>query len=154
MRLHVFEAEQRFPVAVGELWDFFSRPRNLAKITPPWMRLEFTSPVPDRMYPGLLVGYRLRPLFGIPLRWVQEITEIDEPHRFADEQRRGPYRFFRHEHLFRTIPGGVEMRDVAHYALPRGGGWARRWLVAPRLREIFAYRREVLEKTFGVWTGD
>ncbi|HEX8242865.1 MAG TPA: SRPBCC family protein [Longimicrobium sp.] len=149
MKLHLLEARQTLPVSPAEAWDFFSDARNLARITPPWMGFEVTSELPERMYAGMLITYRIRPLLGVPVRWVTEITHVDEPWRFVDEQRFGPYRFWHHQHLFREVPGGVEMRDLVHYALAPGGGAVRRFLVAPRLRQIFAWRRRVLEETFG-----
>ena len=151
MKLHLLEARQNLPVSIAEAWEFFSDAGNLARITPPSLGFEVTSAPAERMYAGMIITYRVRPLFGIAVGWVTEITHVDEPHRFVDEQRFGPYRFWHHQHLFREIEGGVEARDIVHYALPPGGGAVRRMLVAPRLREIFAYRRDVLERTFGAW---
>ncbi|MFL5383338.1 MAG: SRPBCC family protein [Longimicrobiaceae bacterium] len=153
MKLHLLEALQNLPISIGEAWAFFSDAHNLARITPPSLGFEVTSAPAERMYAGMIITYRIRPLLGVPVTWVTEITHVDEPRLFVDEQRFGPYRFWHHQHLFREVEGGVEMRDRVHYALPPGGGAARRLLVAPRLREIFSYRREVLERTFGPWTG-
>lgn len=149
MKLHTLDQIQRLPISVAEAWDFFSDARNLERITPSDMGFEVTSPLPDRMYAGMLVTYRVRPLLGVPVTWVTEITHVDEPRLFVDEQRFGPYRFWHHQHLFREIEGGVEMRDIVSYVLPPGGGVARKWLVTPRLEQIFAHRRRVLEERFG-----
>jgi ligand-binding SRPBCC domain-containing protein len=151
MKLHVMEATQNLPVSPAEAWDFFSNAGNLARITPPSLGFEVVSELPTRMYAGMIIQYRVRPLLGVPVRWVTEITHVDEPRLFVDEQRFGPYRFWHHQHHFREIPGGVEARDIVHYALPPGGGAARRLMVEPRLKEIFDYRRQVLERTFGPW---
>lgn len=151
MKLHVLEAEQTIPATLAEAWDFFSDAGNLAKITPPSLGFEVTSKLPERVYAGLIITYRVRPLLGVPVTWVTEITHVEEPYRFVDEQRFGPYRFWHHQHLFREVPGGVEARDIVHYALPVGAGAAAGLLVKPRLDEIFRYRRQVLEKTFGPW---
>jgi ligand-binding SRPBCC domain-containing protein len=153
MKLHLLDRTQKLPISIAEAWDFFSDARNLARITPPWMGFEVVSDLPDRMYAGMIVVYRVRPLLRVPLRWVTEITHVDEPHRFVDEQRFGPYRFWHHEHRFTAIPGGVEVRDRVHYGLPPGGGPLRRFLVAPRLNQIFDHRRETLVRMFGAWTG-
>jgi ligand-binding SRPBCC domain-containing protein len=149
MKVHRMETVQRVPVPMEEAWSFFSDPRNLAKITPPSLGFQVTSPLPDRVYAGLIITYKVRPLFGVAVNWVTEITHVDEPNLFVDEQRFGPYRFWHHQHLFRAVEGGVEMTDIVHYALPPGGGLARGLLVAPRLKEIFDYRRGVLERTYG-----
>jgi ligand-binding SRPBCC domain-containing protein len=150
MRLRSFRTVQRLPVSIVEAWAFFCDPRNLVQITPPWMRLEVLSPLPPRAYAGLLITYRVRPVAGVPVIWVTEITHMHEPHLFVDEQRVGPYRFWHHQHLFREVPGGVEAEDIVHYALPLGrlGDPVDRLIVAPRLQEIFAYRRRVLAEHF------
>ena len=149
MKLFKLETVQRLPVSVADAWDFFSDASNLARITPPDLGFEVTSELPERVYAGLIITYRVRPLLGISVTWVTEISHVQEHELFVDEQRFGPYRFWHHQHLFRAVDGGVEMRDIVHYALPPGGGLARRWLVAPRLREIFDYRRVVLEREYG-----
>ena len=150
MKLHVLERELRLPIPVARAWEFFSDARNLAKITPPEMGFEVTSPLPERMYAGMIITYRVRPLLGVPVTWVTEITHVDEGRLFVDEQRFGPYRFWHHQHHFREVPGGVEVRDVVHYALAPGAGPAARFLVQPRLEAIFDHRTRVLQDQFGV----
>lgn len=151
MKLFQLRTTQRLPIPVEEAWDFFSDAANLQRITPPSLGFEVRSELPARMHPGLIIAYRVRPLLGVPVTWVTEITHLREPHLFVDEQRFGPYRFWHHQHHFAPIEGGVEMRDVVHYALPRpaSGALVRRWIVGPQLESIFAYRRRVLEETFG-----
>lgn len=151
MKLHRLDAVQRLPTSLDEAWAFFSDAGNLARITPESLRFEVTSPLPETVYPGLIITYRVRPLLGVPVRWVTEITHVREPFLFVDEQRFGPYRFWHHQHLFREIPGGVEATDIVHYTLPPGTGFARGTLVAPRLQEIFDFRRQALVKAFGPW---
>ena len=88
------EFEQLLPLTLSEAWDFFSRPENLAKITPENLAFEVTSPLPERMYAGMIVNYRVRPLAGIAVPWTTEITHVVEPVFFVDEQRSGPYRLW------------------------------------------------------------
>ena len=151
MKLHLLRCEQRLPISVDVAWNFFSDPRNLAEITPPALGFRIRSELPERMHAGLIVAYTVTPVLGVPVTWITEITHVDEGHFFVDEQRFGPYRFWHHQHHFREVPGGVEMRDLIHYAMPRlpGAGLARWALVGPQLRRIFAYRRQVLEQRFG-----
>ena len=151
MKLHRLRFTQMLPIPPGEAWDFFSDPRNLPIITPPWLGFEVTSEVPDRMYAGMILSYRVRPVFGIPVTWVTEITHVDAPAFFVDEQRFGPYRFWHHEHHFRPAAGGVESEDLVHYAMPFGwaGEAVNALLVRKQLEEIFTFRREVLQKRFG-----
>lgn len=151
MKLERLAAACILPIGLAEAWEFFSDPRNLERITPPSLGIEITSDLPPRMHPGMIVCYTVRPLLGIPVRWVTEITHVREPHLFVDEQRFGPYRFWHHQHHFREVEGGIETSDLVHYALPLGplgrllgGGIVRR-----QLGEIFAFRKRFLEETFG-----
>lgn len=151
MKIHFLERVQRLPIGIAEAWEFFSDPYNLPRITPPFMGFEVTSPAPPRMYAGTIIVYRVRPLLGVPLTWVTEITHVDEPVLFVDEQRFGPYRFWHHQHHFREVDGGIEMRDLIHYALPLdpAGRLVQRWMVGPRLAQIFDFRQRTLEAQFG-----
>lgn len=150
MKLHRLERVQTLPISPATAWEFFSDPRNLTRITPPDLGFAITSPVPERTYPGLVITYTVTPYFGIPVRWVTEITHAREPDFFVDEQRFGPYRFWHHQHLFREVDGGVEMRDIVHYILPYGcAGSLAAPLVARRLADIFDFRRETLAARFG-----
>ena len=150
MKLHRLKTVQRLPIGLDEAWAFFSDPANLREITPPSMDFRVTSELPPRMYAGLIVTYTVRPLLGVPVSWVTEITHVEEPYRFVDEQRFGPYRFWHHQHLFREVDGLVEMTDLVHYASPTPAGrLVDRWVVGPRVKEIFEYRARVLRERFG-----
>lgn len=151
MSLHRFETEQTLPISRDEAWAFFSDPRNLAVITPPDMGFEITSPMPARAYAGLIISYRVRPLLGIPVQWVTEITHVDEGNYFVDEQRLGPYRVWHHEHHFSDVPGGIHMRDIVHYSVPFGpiGDLVEKLVVGRRVQAIFDFRRRVLDQRFG-----
>ncbi len=103
------------------------------------------------MHPGLMIEYRVRPLLGIPLTWLTEITHVDEPHSFVDEQRIGPYRIWHHEHSFTDAGDGtVTMRDKVTYVLPFGplGDLVHPFLVEPQLRRIFDFRKEAVQNLF------
>lgn len=104
------------------------------------------------MYPGMIITYRVHPLLGIPMNWVTEITHVEKPYRFIDEQRYGPYRMWHHQHTFREIPGGVEAQDQVDYIMPFGpiGGIMHRLLVKRQLNEIFDHRSRVLSEKFGL----
>ena len=110
------------PISLDEAWDFFSSPLNLAKITPPEMNFIVTSAnSPDRkMYPGMIITYKVSPLWGIKMNWMTEITHVQPLTSFVDEQRRGPYRLWHHQHHFKETPNGIEMTDLVHYQLPLG----------------------------------
>lgn len=153
MSLHRLAARQVVPISLDEAWDFFSAPGNLALMTPPSLGMEVTSTVPDEMFAGLIVTYTMSPLPLGPFRteWVTEITHVQSNRYFVDEQRVGPYQFWHHQHHFREVAGGTEVRDLVHYRLPLGplGDIANSLIVRPQLRTIFRYRRRVLTERFG-----
>jgi ligand-binding SRPBCC domain-containing protein len=154
MPAHSIQTIQKIPVSMETAWDFFSNPANLQAITPENMGFKVISkqhsPV---MYAGQIIEYRLRPLFGIPIYWMTEITHVKEKDYFIDEQRFGPYSFWHHQHHFTEIPGGVEMTDIVHYKNPflAIGKLANTLFVKKQLKEIFDYRFHKVEALFGAW---
>lgn len=155
-KVHRLKAVQKIPAAIEEVWPFFSDPRNLLVITPPFLQLKLTNDVfGDAVYAGQVMTYTVKPVMGIPLSWMTEITHVDAPTRFVDEQRKGPYALWHHQHHFKSIEGGVEMTDLVHYRLPFGwiGELAHPVLVKKKLTEIFSYRFGKINETFGAWKG-
>jgi len=116
--MHQLKKVQKLPINLQTAWDFFSSPKNLVTITPDELGFTILSELPEKMYPGLFIKYKVTPLLGIPLTWVTEITHVEELQFFVDEQRVGPYSIWHHQHFFKEIPGGVEMTDIVDYKLP------------------------------------
>lgn len=150
MKPFTLERTMFLPVTLEQAWDFFSDPGNLVKITPPDMDFRITSPEQKTLYAGQIITYTVRPLLGVAVNWTTEITHVDKPNLFVDEQRFGPYRFWHHQHRFREVDGGVEMHDLVHYLLfhEQFAVLINRMIVAPRLRRIFDYRSKVLKEIF------
>lgn len=151
MPVHTFERTQIIHASLVEAWDFFSSPRNLERITPKSLDFHILSELPEKMYPGMMIRYRVRPLLGIPVIWVTEITHVRDGVFFIDEQRVGPYRMWHHEHHFRDLGDGrIEMLDRVTYQLPFG------WLSEPvhalvvkgELARIFDYRVKAVDEIF------
>ncbi len=151
MKIHRLHRTQSLPISLKQAWAFFSDPANLQDITPEWLHFRITSEAAGRMYPGMIITYRINVLFGLPADWITEITHVRAPHYFVDEQRFGPYRFWHHQHLFHETDAGVEMEDLLHYALPFGpaGRLLHRFLIQRKLDDIFDFRKTGLEKRFG-----
>lgn len=150
MKIYTLERRQILPISPDEAWAFFSNPSNLKQITPPSMDFRVTSPQAPEMYAGMIITYTVRPMLGIPVRWVTEITHVQEHEFFVDEQRFGPYAFWHHQHHFQKIDGGTVMTDIVHYVLPFGifGSIGQHLFVKRRLNHIFEFRKEVLERMF------
>ena len=146
MRLREFSSEIWLPLPPVELFPFFSDAANLDAITPTWLNFKIVTPGPIVMRPGALIDYRLR-VHGLPLRWRTRINVWEPPHRFVDEQTRGPYRQWIHEHTFEERNGGTLARDHVRYAVPFDF-LTHAMFVRPDIEKIFAYRTRALQKRF------
>ncbi len=146
MKIHTLQSEVWVPYPREEVFAFFSRAENLEALTPHWLYFSILSLSPISMKAGTRILYRLR-LHGIPLRWESEITAWEPPHRFVDEQRRGPYRRWVHEHQFSEHEGGTKIRDTVQYSVA-GGLLVHRLFVAPNLDKIFEFRRQKVGEIF------
>ena len=146
--------EQKINCSIDEIWDFISSPSNLKVITPAYMGFDITSEsLPEKMYPGMIISYKVSPLLGIKTTWVTEITHIEDKRYFVDEQRVGPYVLWHHQHLIEEIEKGVLMKDIVSYQPPFGflGAIANTLIIKNKLKEIFDYRTIAVEKRFGVY---
>ena len=145
MKTYHLRSEVWLPSPREKVFGFFADPKNLERITPPWLHFEILSRDPD-VSAGTLLDYRLR-LRGIPLRWQSEISVWEPPRRFVDRQTKGPYSFWVHEHTFHEERNGTRVGDHVEYAAP-GGPLVQRFLLAPDLERIFRHRQRILEEIF------
>lgn len=137
--------------SIKEIWDFISSPKNIKEITPDFMGFEITSKnLSERMYPGMIISYTVKPLLGMKMIWVTEITHVEEMRYFVDEQRIGPYSMWHHQHLIEPAGQGVLMTDIVSYSPPFGilGALANSIFISKQLDTIFNYRENILEKLF------
>lgn len=146
MRTHRFETHLTIPRPRGEVFRFFADATNLERITPPWLRFRIVTPLPITMQVGVCIDYRLR-VHGVPFSWRTRIAAWEPPYRFVDEQLRGPYRRWVHEHLFLEGEAGTTCVDRVEYAVP-GGALLDRLLVRRDVERIFAFRRGALLQLF------
>jgi len=147
----LLQQQQFLPIPLEQAWNYFSSPHNLNELTPDDMTFKIISKVPEKMYEGLIINYKISPMLNIPLNWCTEITHLRELHYFVDEQRKGPYKMWHHEHHFKEAPGGVDMIDILHYDIGKGifGSLAGKLFVHKKVEQIFEYRRKKLEIMFG-----
>ena len=155
MSVYQLEKKQKIPGTIEKIWDFISSPHNLKKISPPYMGFEITSNnLPEKMYPGMIISYKISPLFGIKLTWVTEITHVKEKEFFVDEQRIGPYSMWHHQHKIEPIQNGVLMSDIVTYEPPFGifGKLSNQLFIKKQLERIFNFRETALENIFGKYS--
>jgi ligand-binding SRPBCC domain-containing protein len=151
MGFYQFKQQMTINAPIEEVWDFISSPGNLKKITPGYMAFDITlKNLADKIYPGMIISYTVKPLLGISLPWVTEITHVKEKEYFVDEQRVGPYNFWHHQHFIKPIEKGVVMNDIVSYKPPLGfiGNIFNRLIINKKLDEIFSYRKQSILEFF------
>lgn len=134
-----------------EVWNFIASPKNLREITPEYMGFEITSKnLPEKMYPGMIITYTVKPLLGLKMIWVTEITHVVEMKYFIDYQRFGPYSFWHHQHFIEPAGKKVLMTDIVSYSPPLGfiGSIANSMFIKKQLDAIFNYREQKMENYF------
>ena len=146
-RCERLDRELWVPRPIAQVFDFFSDARNLERLTPDWLHFEIRSSLPLEMKIGTLIDYRIR-LYGIPMSWRTLISEWTPPFRFVDEQLRGPYSLWWHEHTFSERDGGTLLGDHVRYRAPVGF-ISHPLMVRRQLQRIFSHRTEVIQQLFG-----
>lgn len=155
MAFYQFTQTQKIRASIDEVWDFVSSPANLKDITPAYMDFKVTSNSgSDKMYAGMIITYTVKPVLGIPLKWMTEISQVKDKEYFVDEQRMGPYKLWHHQHKLEKIDGGVLMTDIVTYIPPFGfiGAIANILFIKKQLQQIFDYRTKAVDEKFGKWT--
>ena len=155
MPMYQLKTEQKIPATIEAVWDFISSPKNLKEITPDYMGFEITNDIGDgKMYTGMIISYKVKPVLGIPMTWVTEITHVEDKKFFIDEQRVGPYKMWHHQHHLIEIENGVLMSDIVSYQPPMGilGAMANSMMIKSQLKEIFDYRYQAVVDKFGTYS--
>ena len=152
MKVHQLYRRQHLALSVEDAWRFFSSPHFLNQITPDFFHVEIESPVPDEIYPGLLISYRMRAVFGIPMAWLSEISHCERHRYFIYQQQEGPFKFWSHEVRLTPDPDGVIVEDIVFYTMPWliFGEYLHRWLIGQRLQAIFDTRADYLQQHWGL----
>lgn len=149
--IYQLRCEQAIDASLAEVWEFFSSPKNLDKITPDDMGFEITSTLVEDTYEGQIITYDIEILPKIKSAWVTEITHYKEREFFVDEQRFGPYKMWHHEHHFKALSENrVLMTDIVSYKLPLGflGKLVAGRMIQTKVQSIFQHRKKVIEELF------
>ena len=143
--------QQRFAQPLETIFDFFADATKLEVITPPLLKFRVISPGPIEIRKGTTIDYRLR-LHGIPITWRSLISDWEPGSMFVDEQLKGPYRVWRHEHRFTRDGNETLVEDEVYYEVPLS--WSglhlpvHFFLVRPDLLKIFRFRQKKLAEIF------
>jgi ligand-binding SRPBCC domain-containing protein len=147
--MHTLTKETVVNRPLKEVFDFFSKAENLNEITPPDMQFQILTPLPINIQKGTLIDYKIK-VNGIPFKWKTLISTWEPPYRFVDEQLKGPYNTWIHEHTFEERDGKTYMKDVVKFKSP---GWILEPLInslfiEKKVKGIFEYREKKLNEFF------
>ncbi|MBK7182760.1 MAG: SRPBCC family protein [Bacteroidetes bacterium] len=147
--MHTLTKETIIDRPLKEVFDFFSKAENLNQITPPDMQFQILTPLPINIQKGTLIDYKIK-VNGIPFKWKTLISTWEPPFRFVDEQLKGPYNTWIHEHTFEERDGKTYMKDVVKFKSP---GWILEPLInalfiEKKVKGIFDYREKRLNEFF------
>jgi ligand-binding SRPBCC domain-containing protein len=152
MKIYQLYRRQILNLSQQEAWDFFSSPYYLNEITPDFFNVEIDSKVPAKIYAGLMISYRMKAVWGLPMGWLSEISHCEEPHRFVYQQGVGPFKFWSHEVCLTQLEQSIIMEDIVFYAMPWGwlGQCLHALLIGDKLQQIFDTRQNYLQAKWGV----
>ena len=153
MAFFQYKTQMHFNNSLEEIWEFISNPKNLQKITPEYMQFRILNDsLPEKMYPGMIIKYSVKPIFKIPTTWVTEITQVRDKEYFVDEQRVGPYAMWHHQHILQKTKDGVMMKDIISYKPPFGiiGALSNKLFIRSKIEEIFEFRNMAFAKRYNV----
>lgn len=139
--------EQWIDAPIEKAWEFFSDPKNLLRITPKKMNMQIVE-APDRpMHPGMILRYKVSPLFGISMQWTSAISVVKEGEYFLDEMLEGPFKVWHHMHRFEKKEGGTLIIDDLHYKIPLEplSKIFHSALVGRELKHMFEHRENVIK---------
>ena len=148
-KIYTFYNEQFVPSDMDTVFEFFSRPENLEKITPSSMGFNIITPSPIKMKEGAIIDYTVK-IMGVPMRWRTMITSYKKNEYFVDEQLKGPYSYWHHRHSFKEVEGGVLIIDEITYALPIQAfrKIVHPVLIKPQIEQIFNFRFKTIQDKF------
>ncbi len=131
---------------LDEVFSFFSNASNLEELTPKWLRFRILTPTPITIKKDTIIDYQIR-LWLFPMRWRSIISDWKPPHSFTDQQLKGPYKQWIHQHNFYADGESTRVEDIVSYT-PRGGWIAQKLFVQRNLEQIFHFRHTQLQAIF------
>jgi len=151
MKIYRLYRRQELKMSIEQAWQFFSSPHNLNQITPSFFHVDITSPVPDDLYAGLMISYRMKAVFGISMAWLSEISHCEKPKRFIYQQCVGPFHFWSHEVSFTQHDEEIILEDIVFYSMRWGwlGNLLHAMVIHDKLNRIFDARQDYLQAHWG-----
>lgn len=127
---------------IEQVFHFHDDTNNLLKITPPGVKVSFTTRGKKGLGQDILLSVRQ---FGfLKTSWHVRITEYLPPNRMVDEQIRGPFAYWKQTRVIESTPQGTKLTDIVEYRMPFGilGTLAAFLFVRRQITDMFRYRQQ------------
>lgn len=141
-----FSHETKISAPVGDVFSYHRTKSALQRLTPPWEAVEVVSKVGGIENEGttiLKVG-----LGPFKTEWKAVHQDYSENKSFSDLQVKGPFKYWKHTHLFRSVSKSeTNLTDAIDYQLPLGslGRFFAGKSVRKKLERMFVYRHTVTQ---------
>lgn len=142
------------PVSAAAAFAWHERPGAFLRLTPPWEDVHVLGESGGIRDGGAVV---LETRVGfLKTRWSVTHRDYRVGEQFVDEMQRGPFRVWRHEHMFEPAAGDAlrsTLTDRLTYELPGGrfGHACSREYVRQRVERLFAYRHALTTADLALW---
>ncbi|MHC1738266.1 MAG: hypothetical protein AB9882_09680 [Ignavibacteriaceae bacterium] len=149
--IYMLYREQVVNSGIDKVWDYFSTPKNLNAMTPGSLQFRIISDLPEKMYLGQIIQYKVKVVPLVWSNWLTEIKYVEQGRKFVDEQRIGPYKRWFHEHIFIPLENNkVKIIDRIHYDIGFGiiGSLLNTLWIKHRLNDIFKFRFRKVSEIF------
>lgn len=140
------KTEQLIYSNINKVFNFYSTPKNLNLITPPFLNFKILGNEYEDTTEGKIFIYKLK-LHNLPVFWKSKIEQWSPPFKFVDKQLFGPYLKWHHHHIFEDLGKETKVIDIVYYTVPFGSA-LHKLFVKKDLINIFNYRKESLNNIF------
>ncbi|MBC8000122.1 MAG: TIGR01777 family protein, partial [Leptolyngbya sp.] len=144
MRKFVYRSEIDCPVET--LFDWHMRNRAFERLTPPWLEVAVKGSG-NKLEEGFEVQLTVRK-FGVPMELAFKITEFATNQIFVDEQTKGPFMFWKHQHIFEKHgDSSCAMHDDIRFGLPLhvASEPLMQGFMDSDFQRMFRYRHDILK---------
>ncbi|MCX6139688.1 MAG: SRPBCC family protein [Candidatus Kapabacteria bacterium] len=131
---------------IDRVFHFHDDTRNLLKITPPNVKVTFSTIGEPGL--GYEVILKVRQFGFFTMRWHVKITEYEPPLRMTDIQVSGPFRSWKQVRILRDVSGSTELTDIVEYEPPFGilGRIANSLLIRRQIEQMFSFRQAATKR--------
>ena len=152
MATHLYSYESKISAPAADVFGYHERPSALQRLSPPWEPIQVLEKRGGiRAGDSVSIQMNLGPFKSV---WKAKHIEYQENRQFVDIQEKGPFKYWKHTHSFRSInPLETNLKDTVQFELPFGAyghalGYSK---VRKKLNQLFTYRHTTTQNDLNDW---